>query len=509
MSPYLIGIDSGSTMVKAAVFGAQGQEISVASRKADWRSPQPGWSETDMEALWQLTAEAVREAIRRSGIDPASIAGVACAGHGNGLYLVDAAGRPVRPAIRGSDTRARGVIDRWLAAGVDRAIRPKTMQAIWPAQPNALLAWMREHEPESLRQAAASLTCKDYLRLRLTGEIWQERTDISGCSLIDVGTGDYDAEVLEAFGIAELRHLLPPLKRSEDLCGVVTPAAAAATGLAPGTPVAGGLFDIDACGLASGMTDETQLCMIVGTWGNNQYISRTPVVDEAVFMTTCYAIDGYYLMLEGSATSASNLEWFVSEFFQAERAERERAAGGSVYELCDALVAQTRPEESGVVFLPFLYGCNVSLDGKAAFFGLDGWQTRGHVLRAIYEGIVFSHRWHMERLLQFRPPPERIRLSGGAARSGVWVQMFADILQTPVEVPAGTELGALGAAISAAVAVGLYPSYEAACAGMVRMARTCPPNAAVAEVYQAKYARYRRLLEALAPLWSELVWKPS
>ena len=152
---------------------------------------------------------------------------MACTGHGNGLYLVDAAGRPVRPAIRGADTRARAYIDRWLADGVDRAIRPKTMQAIWPAQPNALLAWMRDHEPESLRQAAANLTCKDYIRLRLTGEIWQERTDMSGCSLINVGTGDYDPEVLEAFGIADMRRLLPPLKRSEDICGTVTADAAA------------------------------------------------------------------------------------------------------------------------------------------------------------------------------------------------------------------------------------------------------------------------------------------
>ena len=509
MTQYLLGIDNGSTMVKAAVFGTDGSELAVAGRKVDLLAPRPGWSEVDMEALWQLTAEAIREAISRAAIDPRQIAGVACTGHGNGLYLVDAAGQPVRPAIRGADTRARAYIDRWLADGVDRAIRPKTMQAIWPAQPNALLAWMRDHEPESLRRAAANLTVKDYIRLRLTGEVWQERTDMSGCSLINVGTGDYDPEVLEAFGIADMRRLMPPLKRSEDLCGSVTADAAAATGLAAGTPVAGGMFDIDACGLASGMIDETQLCMIIGTWGNNQYISRTPVVHETVFMTTCYAIAGYYLMLEGSATSASNLEWFASEFFQAERDQLARTGGGSVYDLCNSQVAQSRPDESGVIFLPFLYGCNVSLDGKAAFFGLDGWQTRAHVLRAIYEGIVFSHRWHMERLLQFRPPPERIRLSGGAARSEVWVQMFADILQTPVEVPAATELGALGAAIGAAVAVGCYPSYESACAAMVRMARTCQPNPAWADVYQAKYARYRKLLDALAPLWAELAWRTA
>jgi L-xylulokinase len=506
MGHYLLGIDNGSTMVKAAVVALDGAEVSVASRKVDLLSPQPGYSEVDMEALWQQTAESIREALDHAEIEAGEIAGIACTGHGNGLYLVDAAGAPVRPAVRGSDTRARAYIDRWLADGVDRAIRPKTMQSIWPAQPNALLAWMRDHEPDSLRQAAALLTCKDYIRLRLTGEVYMERTDMSGCSLLNVGSGDYDMEVLEAFGIADLRPLLPPLKRSEEICGTVTAEAAAATGLVAGTPVAGGMFDIDACGLASGLVDETQLCMIAGTWGNNQYVAQTPVVHEDVFMTTCYAIPGYYLMLEGSATSASNLEWFVSEFFQAER--RQSAAQGlSVYELCNQLVAHTNPAEAGIVFLPFLYGSNVSLDGKACFFGLDGWQSRGHVLRAIYEGIVFSHNWHMQRLLQFRPPPQCIRLSGGAARSDVWVQMFADILQTPVEVPAGTELGALGAAIGAAVAVGAYPSYESACRAMVRMSRTCEPNRALAELYRAKYARYRKVLETMAPRWSELVWK--
>jgi L-xylulokinase len=350
------------------------------------------------------------------------------------------------------------------------------------------------------------LTCKDYIRLRLTGEVYQELTDISGTSLLNVGTGDYDDRVLEAFGIADQRRLLAPLRRASDLCGHVTPEAAEATGLKAGTPVAGGVFDIDACGLGSGMIDESQLCMIVGTWGNNQFISRTPVVHRDVFMTTCYAIPGYHLVLEGSATSANNLNWLVSEFFQAE--QREAAARGqSVYDRCNELVAATQPDESGVVFLPFLYGSNVSLDGKGCLFGLDGWQNRGHVLRAVYEGIVFSHNWHLQRLLRFRPRPAQVRLSGGAARSAVWVQMFADILQIPVEVPAGSELGALGAAITAAVAVGRYTSYETACAAMVRVERSCQPDPRRADLYGEKYRRYLRLLELFAPAWSELAWK--
>ena len=217
MPQYLLGIDNGSTVVKAALFTVDGKEISVASRKVDLLAPQPGYSEVDMEALLLITAEAISEAISEAGIEPGDIACIASTGHGNGLYLVDADGQPVRPAIRGSDTRAREYIERWLAEGVDDAIRPKTMQSIWPAQPNALLAWTRDNEPDSISRAAAVLTCKDYIRLRLTGETYMELTDMSGTSLMNVGTGQYDMDVLEAFGIADMRDLLPPIKRPEDI----------------------------------------------------------------------------------------------------------------------------------------------------------------------------------------------------------------------------------------------------------------------------------------------------
>jgi len=502
MATYLLGIDNGCTMSKAALFTLDGRERAVASRKTETRSPHPGWFERDAEAVWQTTAAAVREVLQRSGVAPADVACVACAGHGNGLYLVDERGRPVRPAILSTDSRARSVVDRWLADGVDKAVRPLTMQSVWAAQPNALLAWLKAHEPDVMRRAGRVLMCKDYVRFRLTGRIQAEVTDFSGTSLLNVGTGEYDDAVLAAFGLADVRRLLPPLVRTADVCGEVTAEAADQTGLAPGTPVAGGLFDIDACGLASGLVDESQLCMVAGTWGNNQYISSKPVVDEDVFMTTCYSIPGHYLMLEGSATSASNLEWFVSEFFGAEKREAERA-GRSVYDVCNDLVAATRPAEAAIVFLPFLYGSNVNPDARSCFIGLSGWHTRGHVLRAIYEGVVFSHRWHVGRLLKFRPMPEVIRLTGGAARSEVWVQVYADAFQVPVQVPEGTELGALGAAIAAAVAAGCYPGYREAVAAMVRFARRQDPDPKQKDVYEAKYARYHQAIAALDGFWTD------
>ena len=502
MPKYLLGTDNGCTMSKAALFTLDGREMAVASQKTETLTPKPGHLERDVPEMWRSTAAAIKQVITEAAIDPADVACVACAGHGNGLYLIDEAGEPVRDAIMSTDSRARDIIDEWTAKGVGEKVRPKTAQAIWPAQPNALLLWLKRHEPEAIERARWVLMAKDYIRLKLTGEAAAELTDFSGTSLISVVDEAYDDEVLAAFGIGDLRGLLPPLVRSADLCGKVTAQAAAETGLAEGTPVAGGLFDIDASGLGCGILEPSQLCVIAGTWGNNQYIAPQPVLTPDVFMSTCYAIPGFYLMLEGSATSASNLEWFVTEFFAAERAAAE-PQGRSVYELTNGLVAGADPD-STVLFLPFLYGSNVSPDAKAAFIGLNGWHTRGDVLRAIYEGVVFGHRTHVERLLEVRPRPESVSLTGGASRSETWAQIFADILQIPVEIPEGTELGALGACICGAVAAGLYGSYQEAVGAMVRFDRRQEPNPALKDLYDAKYARYHQVIDALDPVWPEL-----
>ncbi len=499
MKTNLLGIDLGSTMVKAAVFDQSGAELAVAARKVEHVSSRPGWSEVDMDRLWLDTCGVIRETLGEGAIDAESIAAVTCTGHGNGLYLVDAEGRPVRAGIGGGDARAVEYVRRWEGRTHARVL-PKIMQSLWPGQPNAILAWMKDHEPESLAKARWMFLVKDYARFRLTGRAAIEITDLSGTSLIDVGRGEVDAEVLDAWGLADLRSILPPIVQSAEVCGTVTAQAAEETGLAEGTPVAGGLFDIDACGLAVGMTDESTLCMVAGTWGNNQYISKKPVVSRDIFMTSRYSIPGYYLMLEGSPTSASNLEWFVTNFLEADKKLLDAGGGGNVFDLCNDLVASTEPggaADSGITFLPYLYGRPVAVDAKGCFVGLDGSHTRADLLRAIYEGVVFGHRWHVENLLRFRPMPEAIRLTGGACKSDVWMQIFADVLQSAVEIPAGSELGALGASICGGVAAELFESYEAACTAMVRIDRRYAPNPENQPIYEAKYARFKRAVDLL------------
>lgn len=503
MNKYLLGIDNGSTVSKAALFTLSGDELSVASRKTNLITLQTGFAERDMNEVWQATAEAIKEVLDKSKINPKEIAGIGCTGHGNGLYLVDENGSPVRNAIMSMDSRARDYSDRWIKEGIDKVVRAKTMQSVWAAQPNTLLAWLQDNEPETIKNARWILMCKDYIRFRLTGQIHAELTDMSGTSLLNLQTRDYDNELLESFGIADLRKLLPPIIISEELCGKVTKQAADETGLAEGTPIAGGMFDIDACGLASGMVNDSQLCMVAGTWGNNQYISKNPVIDEDVFMTSCYSKPEYYLMLEGSATSASNLEWFITQFFEGENIKAKQE-GKSVYDYLNTLVANTKPEEANIIFLPFLYGSNSHPDAKSCFIGIHGWHNKGHILRAIYEGIVFSHRSHVDKLLKFRDMPKSIQLTGGAANSKEWVQIFADVFQTPVEIPAGSELGALGAAIAASIAVGIYNDYDEAVGSMVKLSRVQNPDPNKADLYSSKYERYKKVIDTLDGIWTEI-----
>jgi L-xylulokinase len=502
MSRYLLGTDNGCTVAKAALFDLSGKEIGVASRKAELLTPKPGHFERDAEQMWLATAETIREVIRKTRVNPSEIAAVACTGHGNGLYLTDKRGKAVRMGITSMDSRARDYIEKWQAQGIGEKVRPKTMQSLWPGQPNALLAWLQDNEPETMKQAAWAFMCKDYIRCKLTGEAAAELTDMSATSLMDLRSLEYDRELFDLWGIGKLMRLMPKIVRSSDLCGCVTKEAAELTGLKEKTPVAGGLFDIDACGLASGLVDENQLCVVAGTWGNNQFISRTPVVDKDVFMTSCYSIPGYYLMLEGSPTSAGNFEWFATEFFKADM-QLPGNSKKSVYDVCDEHCAGSR-EDPGLFFLPFVMGANANPYAKGAFMGLTARHGRGDMVRAVFEGVVFSHKWHVERLMRFTKMPGCIRLTGGVARNERWVQMFADCFQVPVQIPEATELGALGAAITAGVSVKCFGSFEEACGKMVKFSRTQGPDAARKGYYADKFRRYLKILDTMDPVWKEI-----
>lgn len=503
MAEYLLGIDNGSTVCKAAIFDLEGREVQVAGRKIEPQYPHSGWTERSMNLLWQGTAEAVREAITASGIDPKQIVGVGATGHGNGLYLLDKQGKPARRGIQSMDTRAAGIINEWNARELHSQVFPYTVQALWPAQPNALLAWIKRNEPDVYKRIGAVLMCKDYTIYCLTGEITTDFTDMSGTSLMDVRNKCYSKELLELYDLAELWNALPTLVHSFEVIGKVMPEAAKATGLAAGTPVVGGIFDVDASALGAGVFKPGQVCIIAGTWSINEIVTAEPLVDPSLFMTSIYTVPDLWLTIEASATSATNLEWFVTHFCSEERVEAKKR-GISVYEMCNEMVASLPPGGTDVIFHPFLYGSNVQPTARAGFYGIAGWHTKAHVVRALYEGIVYCHLNHIEKLREAGAQMDVARLTGGGSRSQVWTQIFADTIQLPMEVPAGIEMGARGAAICAGIGVGVYKDHADAVAKAVKIERRQEPNPEATPHYLARYAEYRRLLQAMQEPWDHL-----
>ena len=497
----LLGIDNGGTVTKAALYDTVGTELAVCAVKTEMTFPCPGHAEKDMEELWSSNVRVVREVMAKAGVRGEEVAAVAVTGHGNGMYLVDSAGAPVGAGINSADSRAAEYVARWQTDGTFERVLPRTCQSLWAAQPAALLAWFRDHRPRDLERTRWVFMCKDFIRYRLTGEAAAEVTDYSGLNLMDIHRLRYDADLFAAYGLQGISDKLPPVRGSAEICGRVSRGAAEATGLKEGTPVAGGLFDISSCAIACGITDAERLCLIAGSWSINEYLSPAPVQDRELFMTSAYCIPGYWLITEASATSASNLEWVVSELMCAER-EQAQARGESVWDLVNRMVDGVAPADSDVLFLPFLYGSNEGPTASAGFLGLHGWHGRAQMLRAVYEGVVFSHKRHLERLMRHRPSARAARIAGGAAKSGVWVQLFADALGLPIELTACEELGAMGAAICAGVGVGLFGSFEEAVKQMVRVSRTVEPRAALGPVYRDKYRRYVATLEALKGAWN-------
>jgi L-xylulokinase len=503
MGQYFLGIDNGSTVAKAALFDVSGKEIAIASCKVETIYPHPGWTELDMEALWYSTACAIREVLEKSGVRPEDVAGIGNAGHGNGVYLLDKQGRPLRNGIQSMDSRAAGILAEWNERDVHARAFPYIIQSFWPAQPNALLAWMKRYEPNNYERIGAILFCKDYIKYRLTGEISTDFTDMSGSSLMDVRGQCYSHDLLALYDLEEIYDALPPIKQSAEVIGQVTTAAAEMTGLAVGTPVVGGVFDIDASAAGCGAVNAGQACIIAGTWSINEVITREPLIDPSLFMTTLFAAPGLFLSTEASATSATNLEWFVAQCCGDERAEAKRR-GISVWEVCNEVVANLGPGSTNIIFHPFLYGSNVQSTARAGFYGVAGWHTRAHLLRALYEGVVFCHLSHIQKLRRAGGIFDTARLTGGGSRSLVWTQMFADTIGVPMEVSDGTELGARGAALSAGIGVGAYRDYAEAVEQAVKVVRVQEPIPANTPLYLERYAEYERLVGVMQEPWEAL-----
>ncbi|AYM64671.1 carbohydrate kinase [Agrobacterium fabrum] len=489
----ILGLDVGNTVIKAVLFDMAGRQIAQHAIDGHSTYPQPGYVERDLEELWRNGCEAIRQLLVKSAVDPHSIAGVGCAGHGNGLYLLDKEQQPLL-GIQSLDSRAADMATELDRKGGD-LLQARCLQRPWPAQTPTLLAWVKRHAPDLYAQTGTVLFCKDFVNFRLTGCLANDISDLSGAGLLALPEVLLDRELLSLYGLEDAFAFFPRFVESADIVGQVTREAAGLTGLSEGTPVIGGFFDVVSSAMGSGVINAGEASVIAGTWSINQVFADKPVVSPDVFMVTTFGRDRY-VNIESSATSAANLEWYV---------HRVRADHGDhAFERCNELVGSVPPRADDPFFHPFIFGSRLGAEFRGGFYGLAGWHGEGHMVRALFEGVCFEHRRHIGVLREAGLPVESAVMSGGGSRSQHWPQIMADVLEIPLRVAEARETGALGAAIGAAVATGLYPNYEEAVAAMTRVQNSYQPDTARVSHYRRRYGLYQELTGQLRSFWSAL-----
>jgi len=496
MRVHVLGVDVGTGGTRAVILDQNGRLLASATEEHEpFASPQIGWAEQNPEDWWRACGIAVRKALASAGFGGDQIGCVGFSGQMHGAVMLDATDEAVRPALIWCDLRTeKQCQDLTQRIGAEELIRLTCN----PALPNFTLTkflWVRENEPENWKRVRSVMLPKDYVRFRLTGDRATDMADASGTLMLDVAHRRWSDEVLQA---AEMeKSLLPRLFESSEICGKVSVAGAGATGLQQGTPVVAGAGDQAAGAVGMGIAVPGAVSATIGTSGVVFAATDCPALDaKGRLHTFCHAVPGRWHVMGVTQSAGLSLRWFRDRF----------GAGGSEngtdsYERLTAEAAAIPPGSDGLLWAPYLMGertPHLDPNARAALIGLTASHKRGHVVRAILEGVAFSLRDSFTLFAEMNVPVRNIRLGGGGARSLLWRQIQADVYGREVEILEAEEGAAYGAAILAGVGAGVWSSVDTACSEVVKVAQRVAPQPAVVERMNTSYAAYRRMYPAIA-----------
>jgi xylulokinase len=501
---YLLGIDMGSTSLKAVIYDLEGNAVSRASRpnvSVAHDPAHPNWQVYLPEDLWAGIAAAIKEAVGRIR-SPALVRAACVTGLGADAVPLDQDGQPIYPFINWLCTRTTSQYEWWL----ERVGLEKTFQvAGWqPFVWNTVLrfVWLRENRPELARRVRQWLIVEDYINYRLTGEYSTDFTDASPTLLFDQRKLDWSDELLEVAGID--RAVLPTPQPSGSFVGEVTQAAAEQTGLAAGTPVFQGGHDYLIGAIAAGAIEPGIILDLTGTWEMVLTPTTTPSWSDEIRLTglalEAGAVPGTYY-LWGGGTAANHLEWYKDRF-GAEMRSQSDASDGSVWSRLMEEAASSPPGASGVFFLPHFNGTTCpNLDPRSlgAFLGLTDTTQRSDLVRSVIEGLDYAFLDMLKAVeMGADQPADKVIAIGGAVRNEFWMQNKADVSGKIIEAPQIEEATALGAAILAGTGVGLYASLHDGIQQARKPGRLFTPNPEQTSLYAELFEIYQEIYPALS-----------
>jgi xylulokinase len=484
-----IGIDTSTTATKALLMDENGLVIGVASNEYPYDMPQPLWSEQDPGLWWRAAIDSIRQVLAKKNVDAAAVKGIGLTGQMHGLVLLDEKGEVLRPAILWNDQRTGAQCDAIrLKLGREKLIQTTGNDALTGFTAPKIL-WVQEHEPDIWKRTRHILLPKDYVRYRLTGELASDCADGAGTILFDLKKRDWSHELLAALEIP--LEYLPKIYEGTSITGVLLPKVAGELGLPAGIPVVGGGGDQAASAVGTGAVSPGVASLSLGTSGVVFVTTDTPVIEsEGRLHAFCHSVPGMWHFMGVMLSAAGSLRWYRDTLasdisFDDLLKEAESIVVGS----------------EGLQFLPYLSGERTPHPdplARGAFIGLTLRHCRGHMTRAVLEGVSFGLK-DIFTLIQNAGlgAITQVRASGGGTKSALWRQVLASVLEAELVTVNTTEGAAYGAALLAGVGAGAWPDVVSACKASVKITGSTMPDSSQVDAYHKAYSLYQELYPAL------------
>jgi erythritol kinase (D-erythritol 1-phosphate-forming) len=507
----LIGIDAGTSVLKAVAFSASGEQLAVAAIPNHYVTHPDGGVEQDMTRTWSDAVATLRQLTEKIPNLASRLIAISVTAQGDGMWLIDKAGEPVGPATIWLDNRASSIVENYVSSKDYAAHYERTGTGMTVVQMSGKLAWMQRHRPEQLAKATHAFHCKDWIYFKLSGDRVTDPSE-AACTFGNYRTLQYQADILDHLGAGNCKHLLTPVVDGTRENGRLTEAAAQLTGLKAGTPICLGYVDYVCTGLGGGLFDPTGQtgCTIIGSTG--MHMGLRPDVNtvllnaEKTGFTVAFPAPGMVAQMQSNMAATLNIDWLLDVAIGLLADQGLTRSRTDLLKGLDDKVLSREPAK--LLYHPYISWAGerspfMNTAARAMFNGLDTSADYYDMMRSVFEGLAYAAR---DCYAVMGPIPKEIRITGGAARSTALRLIMASALNTSLRTVAREEAGAAGTAMIAAVQQKLFPDMAACAKAWVDpyLGASTTPDSSLAQQYDKIFPNYVAARQAAGPVWRGL-----